>query len=156
MPGLRLDALDADDLQILSAYCQDALLKPRDARFLPREKRFVVEVSRFVWEAAADRPRWRVFARKRSFERRLAVLDFARVSAVRSHGIGSDETQVLSLLAMQWAPDPAAPPGGTITLVLAGGGAISLAAECVEARLTDGDAAWSTERRPDHDQPVAS
>ena len=38
---LRLIALDAEDLAVLSAHVQDAVLKVGDINWLPREKRFV-------------------------------------------------------------------------------------------------------------------
>ncbi|GGD96870.1 hypothetical protein GCM10011390_14540 [Aureimonas endophytica] len=148
---LRLDALDADDLQILSAYCQDGLTRPADCRYLPREGRFVLAMNRFVWERADDRPVLRRLFAKRDYERRRAILDFARVSAVRQSGIAPEA--VLSLLAIRFQPAEA--PAGTIELVFAGDAAIRLDVECIEARLTDEAASWSTENRPDHERPEA-
>ena len=49
---LKLAALDAEDLEILSAHLQDAILKVRDLHWLPSEKRFVLEMNRFAWETA--------------------------------------------------------------------------------------------------------
>ena len=46
----KLVALDAEDLAVVSAHCQDAVLKLRDARFFPSERRFVLELNRFAWE----------------------------------------------------------------------------------------------------------
>ena len=39
---LKLIALDADDLAIVSAHLQDAVLKAADLVYLPREKRFAL------------------------------------------------------------------------------------------------------------------
>lgn len=150
MAGLKLDAVDGDDLAILSAYCQDALTNARDCRFLAREGRFVVAMSRFAWETAKPRPRFR-FPSRPVYERRRAILDFARVLAARQNGIASGGGAVLALLAIRF--DAGAAPAGTIELVFAGNATIRLDVECVEARLTDEQAAWSTDRRPDHDQP---
>jgi hypothetical protein len=55
---------------------------------------------------------------------------------------------VLSLLTLTFAPDDA--PQGTITLTFAGGGAVRLTVECIEAALTDLGAAWATARKPEH------
>lgn len=153
MAGLKLDAMDADDLQLLSAYCQDAITIARDCRFLGREGRFVVAINRFLWESAQTPSRWR-FLKKPQYERRRAILDFGRVGAVRANGIAPGSGDVLSLLAIRFTPG-AEPPNGSIELVFAGDATIRLEVECVEARLTDGEAAWSTERRPDHDKPNA-
>ncbi|MNL87180.1 hypothetical protein D3C87_2162130 [compost metagenome] len=41
-------------------------------------------------------------------------------------------------------------PEGTVELTLAGGAAISLDVECIEAQLLDTGGAWATERMPKH------
>ena len=49
---LKLVALDADDLAIMSAHLQDAVTKVADMAFLPREKRFAMVLNRFDWTTA--------------------------------------------------------------------------------------------------------
>ena len=56
---------------------------------------------------------------------------------------------VLDLLAISFEPTDA--PAGIVTLVFAGGGAIRLEVECIEARLADLGAAWATAAKPEHD-----
>jgi hypothetical protein len=59
MQDLSLIAFDAEDLAIVSAHLQDALVKRSDMTFLPREKRFALYSSRFDWtalERGADAP----------------------------------------------------------------------------------------------------
>ena len=151
MDSLRLDAVDADDLAILSAHCQDAVVRLKDCSFLPNSQSFDLLMNRFVWENAEPRSRFSLF-RRREYERRRAGLRFARVRSVQRIGIDPGASdQVLSLLAMRFTPGDA--PSGLIELVFAGGSAIRLDVECVEARLTDLGAAWSTTARPDHDRP---
>jgi hypothetical protein len=153
MAGLRLDAMDEDDLQILSAYCQDAIALPRDCRFMEREGRFVAALNRFAWETVKTPSRWRFLRKVQQYERRRAILDFGRVRAARSTGVGTGSDAPLVLLTLRFAAKEA--PGGTIELVFAGNAAIRLDVECVEARLTDENAAWSTDRLPDHEKPDA-
>jgi hypothetical protein len=142
---LRLFALDADDLAILSAHAQDAVVKIRDMHWLANEKHFVLAINRFVWEKAAGR-RWRL---TREYQRRRAVLHFARVENVRSTGIDRAAAEtVLSLLAMRF--DPAEPPAGEVVLEFAGGATIRLEVECIEAELGDLGPAWSTDHAPRH------
>lgn len=151
MDSLRLDAVDADDLAILSAHCQDAVTRIDELKFYPREKRFVIAMNRFVWEKAEARSRFSLF-RRREYERRRAGLQFTRVLGVqRIHVDPSAHEQVLSLLAIRFLPKEA--PSGWIELVFAGGSAIRLDVECIEARLSDLGAAWSTTARPDHEKP---
>ena len=142
MEQLKLVALDADDLEIISAHVQDAVMQVGAIDWRPGEKRFLIEMNRFVWEKAGGLLR-------RHNERRRSVLHFDRVLAVRSSGIDRGKAQeVLSLLTIGFAEDAA--PAGSIELLFAGGGAIVLDVECVEARLADLGAAWAAGSRPVH------
>jgi hypothetical protein len=140
---LRLFALDTEDLAILSAHVQDAVLKVRDMRWLPRERRFVLALNRFAWEAASGR------LRKRQYQRRRAALHFERVESVRSAGIdrSAGET-VLELLAVRFETSES--PSGDVVLDFAGGPSVRLAVECLEAQLADLGPAWSTPHAPRH------
>jgi len=51
---LKLIALDADDLKVLSAHLQDAVLKIVDMAYLPSEKRFAAVLNRFDWMTAHE------------------------------------------------------------------------------------------------------
>jgi len=142
MEQLKLVALDADDLEIISAHVQDAVMQVGGLDWRAGEKRFLIEMNRFVWENAGGLLR-------RHNERRRSVLHFDRVLSVRSSGIPRGKAQeVLSLLTIGFAEDEA--PAGSIELLFAGGGAIVLEVECVEVRLTDLGAAWAAGSRPVH------
>jgi len=144
---LKMLALDDDDLKVMSSYAQDAVLKADAIEYFPPEKLLALPVNRFAWEAKSAR-RW--FFKK--FERRNAVLHFNRVTNVKSIGIDRDDaSQVLSLLAITFAPDAKlGAPSGTIDLTFAGDAALVLDVECVEAKLTDLGGAWSASRKPRH------
>ena len=138
MELLKLVALDADDLAILSAHLQDAVLKVGDLAFLPEEKRFALVARRFDWEAPEHEPR-----------RRLAGLHFERVLACRTRGFDRARSEdVLNLLAITFASAEA--PSGMAELVFAGGGAIQLDLECIEAQMKDLGPAWSASGVPLH------
>ena len=138
---VRLDALDEEDLAVIAAYVQDAVVKTADLIYLPKENRFVLAMNRFAWETAADK--------SRGFERRRAALTFDRVLAVKTQGIDRDGDAVLDLLTVEFAPIDA--PAGAIDLVFAGGATVRLAVECIEARLSDLGPAWATGAKPSHD-----
>ena len=138
---LRLIALDAEDLSVVSAHIQDAVLKPQDIRWLGKEKRVVIAMNRFAWEMSGTR--------RGEHQRRRSVLYFARVQNVKSTGIDRKATgDVLNLLAVRF--EPADEPSGDIVLDFAGGATLRLSAECVEAQLTDLGPAWSTRHAPRH------
>lgn len=141
--GLKLGALDAEDLAVISAHLQDAVLKVGDMAYLPSEQRFAAVVNRFDWSHGVDRSSgpWR---------RRRTALSFDRVFGVKTHGFDRNARDtVLSLLAIEFSETEA--PGGYITLVFAGGGAVRLEVECIETRLADLGAVWETASRPVHE-----
>ena len=139
---IRMIAMDAEDLAVISAHCQDAVMKAADLEFLAGEKRFVLAMNRFVWEDAKSR--------KGAYQRRRSVLHFERVDKVSLLGIDRGKRdQVLDLLAITFVESEA--PAGTIELAFAGGATLRLCVECIEAKLTDLGAAWETVSRPDHD-----
>ncbi|RJG46556.1 MULTISPECIES: DUF2948 family protein [unclassified Mesorhizobium] len=142
MDQLKLVALDEQDLKIVSAHVQDAVMKVGDLDFSASAKRFIMSVNRFAWETRTG------FFRPH-YERRKSVLDFNRVLGVRATGIDREKPEdVLSLLAIQFHERDA--PAGAIELIFAGGGAIALQVECIEARLADLGAAWEASSRPIH------
>jgi Protein of unknown function (DUF2948) len=49
MELLRLAALDTEDLTVISAHLQDAILRPQDLTYLAGEQRFLMAVRRFDW-----------------------------------------------------------------------------------------------------------
>lgn len=143
MDQLKLAALDQEDLQVLSAHLQDAVLTVADIRYLPREKKAVFVVNRFVWDKAADK-------RSGAHERRRSALAFARVTGMKAQGINQKAGgAVHELLAVTF--EPAEEPSGKILLAFAGGASLELEVECIEAQLSDLGAAWSTPNLPRHD-----
>ena len=148
MDRLRLLAVDAEDLAILSAHCQDAVIRVEDCRYFHHEEQFVMEMNRFVWEKVVSPKRFSLFHRPQ-YERRRAVLHFDRVTGAKRLGfdkMGAED--VLVLLAVRF--EEANAPSGVIELVFAGGSAIRLDVEVVEAQLTDVGGAWSASARPNH------
>jgi hypothetical protein len=144
MDLLKLVALDQEDLAVVSAHLQDAILRVGDLTYLPKERRFALIARRFDWEAdPAEPPR-----------RRLTALHFDRVSAVRARCLDrSNPDASLDLLAITFEETNA--PSGTATLVFAEGCAIQLDLECVEIQMKDLGPVWKAESRPAHDMEVS-
>lgn len=136
---LKLMALDEEDLAILSAHLQDAVLRAGDLVYLARERRFALAARRFDWEGADIGLN----------RRRLAALHFDKVTAVQRLNISPRAPDAaFSLLAMTYAAGDA--PAGQVTLQFSGGAAIRLDVECIEAQLKDLGPMWETQSRPDH------
>jgi hypothetical protein len=147
MENLKLIALDAEDLGVLSVHLQDAVARVGDLAYLPSEHRFAAILNRFDWaKSAASAGR-----RKSRYERRRAGLRFERVRGAQLQGIDlRSKDAVLSLLAIQYEQRTADDPAGLITLVFAGNAAIRLDVECIEAELKDLGGAWRARAKPDH------
>ena len=152
MNQLKLIAFDADDLNVVSAHLQDAIIRVGDMALLPREKRFAALLSRFDWAAtlAADAGR---DAAGREMARHRSALRFERVLAARTAGIDlGNRSQVLVLLAISFASKGPDDPAGTVTLTFAGSAAVQLDVECLEAELKDLGPGWKARARPAHPQ----
>ena len=52
---LKLAALDAEDLEVISTHMQDAVVRIADIRHLPARRQFALLANRFAWESK-DRP----------------------------------------------------------------------------------------------------
>jgi hypothetical protein len=100
-------------------------------------------MNRFAWENTGDGTR-------RNHERHRAALIFDRVRGVKTSGIDRKRSDaVLELLAVSFEPTDA--PAGHVTLFFAGGGAVQVEVEVIEARLADLGAAWAARAKPTHD-----
>ena len=145
MQPLKLLALDEEDLQILSTHLQDAVLRVEDIAFVPADKRFAMIANRFDWEGAVDGK----VARKKGFQRRRCALHFNRVLGTQLQGVDQNaKGAVLELLALRFEAHDK--PGGYVTLIFAGGAAIRLHVECIEAEMSDLGPVWKTGLKPDH------
>lgn len=143
-PPLKLVALDADDLSVLSAHLQDAVLKVSEMAYLPAEKRFALVANRFVWEAESA-----LRARAGQHERRRTGVQVTRVHKAATRGLDRhDGETVLSLLALTFEAGEA--PAGVVTLAFSGDVTVRLEVECCEVAMADLGGAWQTPHRPAH------
>jgi hypothetical protein len=144
---LKLVALDRDDIAVVSAHVQDALLRVGDILWQPHEHRFVMALNRFDWIAAADaKPD---DGRKPDYRRCRTALRFDRVLGCKCRGIDqSDKEARLNLLAVEFGEE--ATPAGAVTLTFSGGGVIRLEVECLEAELADLGEVFAASACPNH------
>jgi hypothetical protein len=134
---LKLSALDADDLSVISSAVQDSLVAVRDCAFFADESRFVLLLNRFRWEADAtiETAWWRTHS----------ALVFNAVRVVRHHKIPLKEPdRVLELLAV--GLDAA----GSVVLRFAADRAIRLEIDRLACHLGDVGEPWPTPWKPAH------
>jgi hypothetical protein len=156
--SLKLNASDAEDLAVIAACTQDALVPIGDMAYLPAEQRFVLAVNRFRWDqlkaGEIDRkgePESRgdaAFIEEAGgggrYERVLSGLRFEQVTAVRTHGIDlRNRERILELLTIRSEP-------GAVLLVFAGGAMIRIEVAALQCYLEDFGDAWPTRWRPRH------
>ena len=149
---LKLIALDADDLDVVSALVQDAITRSSEMRYLHEENAFVLVVDRLARELRPER--YGPLGLRKRWQRRRAMLDLRRVTRVQRQGLAQGASRAneepLVLLAATFEAAGADQPGGTIELAFAGGATLRLDVEVVEARLTDLGPAWKSAATPRH------
>lgn len=138
--ALRLIARDADDLKIISACLQDALVPVSDIAWLRDEGRLALAVNRFMWErapAALGPP-------GQFYHRSHALIRIDGVSAVRSRGYDRDRrADILSMLSIQ-------PIDAGVEMLFANGAVIRVEADPLVVTLADMASPWPTRWRPEH------
>ena len=137
--GLKLRAEDADDLAVLSACLQDAVVAVRDLAYFPEHKSFVLVASRFRWERSHAR-----------LQRILCAITFDEVTAVTYRGFRRSEAdRILSLLSIRFEPGEAT---GIVHLDFSAGAAIRLEVGQIACRSKDFGEPWPTPWQPRHDE----
>jgi len=145
MDRLKFAALDKDDLEVVSAHLQDAMVNSAEILWRPSENRVVIGLDRFDWEAAActDKP---------SYRRRRAALRFDRVRSCQARDIEPVRDRAMSLLAVEFNETDA--PSGTVTLIFSGKATLRLEVECLEVELADLGPPRDAGICPDHKLPA--
>ena len=136
---LRLLARDSDDVPVISALVQDAVVRPSEVTLDPKQRRFVLLMNRFRWEEAEQEPR-----RVRTALRIEGVMKAAR----KGWPASPDQEAVLELLAVTVTPGEEG--AATIDLDFAGPAAVRLEVECVEIALEDLTDPWPARATPVH------
>ncbi len=135
---LRLQADDAEDLAVISAQMQDAVLKRADMQFDAKRRRFALVSNRFAWDALPEK------------QRRRTGLHFDDVTSVKASGFeNAQASAILSVLAISFEPSDGL--AGTVTLSFSAGKQIKLAVDCLNVTMADLGGAWGTDIVPGHD-----
>jgi DUF2948 family protein len=141
---LRLRAEDAEDLAVISACLQDALVVVGDFAFDRDEHRFMFVANRFRWEGGLPPA-----AGEGGFERILCGIAFDEVTGVSYRGFRRvDDGRILSLLAIRSGRGD---KGGVVDLEFAAGATVRLEIGGIRCRLKDLGEPYPTRWLPDHD-----
>ncbi len=127
---LRLIAVDAEDLQVLSALTQDSLFLPGDIKYMPDKRQLALLLNRIRWEDTERRQEGMSYQRIGTV---LLVRDVLALSSnLRDPG---DPTVPYSLLALEFMPD--SDGAGQLNFRLAGHWDIAADIECINLSLVD-------------------
>jgi hypothetical protein len=148
---LKLRAEDADDLAVISAVAQDALISVKDLIYDRAARRFMLVANRFRWEAGPAINSDGGSDGEPPYERRLCAVTFDAVDSVAYRGFRrSDDGRILSLLAIR-AVDKPDGNGRALDLEFSGGATVRLGIATIRVYATDVGEAWPTTWQPDHD-----
>ncbi len=132
---LSLLARDIQDLSVLSAMLQDAIVPLFDMAYLEKDRAFVAALNRFRWEAAAQ---------EAAGERVHAGLRFDKVNRVQFRNVDrADRDAFVSFLSVVYDE-------GVVVIHFSGGGAVRLEVDELNCSLRDLDEPWPTIWRPNH------
>jgi Protein of unknown function (DUF2948) len=141
---LRLRAVDANDLSVIAACLQDALIPLAEMAYLPDQRRFMAAFTRFRRECLADP------ACCDGLTQCQSVLTFEQVEAVKHSGLderfGGIRLELLTMLA-----EPGEDGLTHVTMVFAGEAAIQLRVRALAATLEDFGEPWGATVTPVHD-----
>jgi len=139
--ALKLRAEDADDLAVISACLQDALVAVRDLAFVPQDRTFLMAANRFRWEGAERS--------EAGYQRILCGITFGAVIGVSYLGFRrSEDDRILSLLTIRPWHDG---EGDAIRLEFSGGASIRLDVARIVCHAQDVGEPWPTQWQPRHD-----
>ena len=138
---LKLRASDKEDLGVISAILQDAVIAIDEMTFLKEESRFAFVANRFRWEDAnRDNP----LEGNIIYERVNCGICFDTVTAVRQNGLNqAKKAQIISLLSITVEEE-------FIDLAFSAGITVRLQVEKILCHMQDLDEPWPTQRRPSH------
>lgn len=143
---LKLLAADEQDLQVVAAILQDAILPASEMVFKPEEKRFIALLCRFRWDACAceveDRPSRH--EDESCYERIHCALEVQEVMGVQTLGLDlKNPSLMLDLLTIL-------PEEEGLTLIFAGDGRLRLLAKDWRLKMQDFGESWPTKLKPSH------
>ncbi|MGI9508849.1 MAG: DUF2948 family protein [Geminicoccaceae bacterium] len=150
-PGasLRLRARDHDDLQVVAACLQDALVPLREMAFMADERRFLAAFHRFQWERLADPDDVADLTLCQS------VLRIDHVDNVQYRGLDGDlggiKFELLTIVI-----EPSDSGGSRVVLLFAGDVALRLDVSEFAITLEDFGESWPAGVAPQHDLSTIS
>ena len=140
--NLKLIARTKDDLRVVSAHLQDAIVNISDIANLEKNKIFLMQLNRFMWEDVEKG----VFRKNKRIK---SVLKFDNIVKVYSKNISQmEKSKFLDFLTIETIKMP--DNNYEMKLVFAGNSMIKVISEVIDVTLDDQGEAWDTKNMPKH------
>jgi hypothetical protein len=137
---LKLRAEDQQDLKVISACLQDAILPASAMSYHPDEKMFAILANRFMWEQDAEQHEG-----QEMFKRVHTGVYFSQVKEVKYLNIDQTNTiDFMNLLAISGDKE------GEIDLIFSNERQICLYVDKIMCYLKDLHEPWHTPQKPSH------
>ena len=140
--NLKLLANSDEDLRVIAAHLQDAIVSVQDIANLKKNRIFLIQLNRFMWEDVEKG----VF---RKNKRIRTILKFDNVISVLSKNINTkDDKNFLDFLTIEsnLLPDKSY----EIKLIFSGDSIIKIKVELIDVRLDDQGTPWVSKTEPKH------
>ena len=140
--NLKLIGKNQEDLKVISAYSQDSIVAIKDITFLKKNRIFIMLINRFMWEDIGKG------INKQSKRIRCAI-KFEGILKVKSKKINQkNKNKRLECLAIK--SNEVKGTINEINFFFAGGSAITLVSESIEAIMHDLGDPWHVKHAPKH------
>ena len=140
--NLKLIARTVEDLRVVSAYLQDAIVNLNEIANLKKNKILLLQLNRFMWEDVEK-------GLFRKNKRIRTILKFENVIKVHSKNINqSKKDNFLDFLTIETNKMP--DNNYEMNIVFAGNSIIKIVSEAIEVTLDDQGKAWDTKNIPKH------
>ena len=140
--NLKLIARTVEDLRVVSAHLQDAIVNITDIANLKKNKILLLQLNRFMWEDVEKG----VF---RKNKRIRTVLKFENIIKVKSRNIDqAGKEKFLDFLTIE--TKQMIDNNYEMKILFAGDSIIKIIAEAIEVTLDDQGEAWDTKNKPKH------
>ena len=140
--NLKLIARTVEDLRVVSAHLQDAIVNINDIANLKKNKILLLQLNRFMWEDVEK-------GLLRKNKRIRTILKFENVIKVKSRNINlASKDKFLDFLTIE--TNQMTDNNYEMKILFAGDSILKVTAEVIEVTLDDQGEAWDTKNKPKH------
>ena len=140
--NLKLIARTVEDLRVVSAHLQDAIVNINDIANLKKNKILLLQLNRFMWEDVEK-------GLLRKNKRIRTILKFENVIKVKSRNINlARKDKFLDFLTIE--TNQMTDNNYEMKILFAGDSILKVTAEVIEVTLDDQGEAWDTKNKPKH------